>query len=60
MKRLSSLSRSNGFTDQKKGARRMKSFDEISNNIAEVVERILSTPRDRARRIELIKHQLRR
>ena len=35
-------------------------FDVISQNIAEAVDAIMSAPRSRARRIELIAHQIRR
>jgi hypothetical protein len=36
-----------------------QSFDEVARNLAEVIDAILTTPRERQRRIELIRHQIR-
>jgi hypothetical protein len=35
-------------------------FDDVAQNLTEVIDAILTTPRDRERRIELIRHQVRR
>lgn len=36
-----------------------KSFDDIAQNIAEVIDDAVSTvPRDRRRRVELVRHQI--
>ena len=37
-----------------------ESFDDIAERLAEVIDAILTTPRERKRRIELIRHQIRR
>jgi hypothetical protein len=38
----------------------MSNFDRVAENISEVVEAILSAERDRDRRLELIRHHIRR
>jgi hypothetical protein len=37
-----------------------ETFDTVAQNVAEVIDEILSAPRSRARRIELITHHVRR
>jgi hypothetical protein len=37
-----------------------ENFDTLARNLAEVIDAIMSAPRSRARRIELIIHQIRR
>jgi broad specificity phosphatase PhoE len=41
-------------------ARHGESFNDIARNIAEVVDDLMNAERDRARRIELITHSVRR
>jgi hypothetical protein len=37
-----------------------ETFDTVAQNVAEVIDEILSAPRSRARRIKLIAHHVRR
>jgi hypothetical protein len=37
-----------------------ETFDAVAQNLAEVIDAILTTPRTRERRVELIRHQVRR
>jgi hypothetical protein len=37
-----------------------ENFDTIAENLAEVIDDVLTAPRDRQRRVELIRHHVRR